>query len=76
MEAADQAAGLCGYADHGQVYVINPAVGTLRTQHGTSAGGGVRAAWEDIYTADLSVAKAVEGPRNDWRAFVILGAKY
>jgi len=34
------------------------------------------AAWKDTYTADLSVAKAVEGPRNDWRAFVILGAKF
>ena len=36
----------------------------------------MRAAWQDTYTADLSVAKAVEGPRDDWRAFVILGAKY
>jgi hemolysin activation/secretion protein len=65
-----------GFADHGQTYLINPAVGTPKTQHGTSAGGGVRAAWEDTYTADLSVSKAVEGPRHDWRAFLILGAKY
>jgi hypothetical protein len=36
----------------------------------------VRAAWEDTYTADLSVAQALEGPRHDLRAFVILGAKY
>jgi hemolysin activation/secretion protein len=64
------------YVDHGQVYFINPAVGTPKTQHGTSAGVGVRGAWEDTYTADLSLAKAVDGPRNDWRAFVILGAKY
>ena len=64
------------FADHGQTYVINPAIGTPGTQHGTSAGGGVRAAWEDIYTADLSISKAVEGPRHDWRAFLILGAKY
>ena len=64
------------FADHGQTYVITPAPGTPATQHGTSAGGGVRAAWEDIYTADLSVSKAVEGPRHDWRAFLILGAKY
>jgi hemolysin activation/secretion protein len=65
-----------GFADHGQTYVINPAMGTPGTQHGTSAGGGVRAAWEDTYTADLSISKAVEGPRHDWRAFIILGAKY
>ena len=49
---------------------------TPSRQHGTSAGVGVRAAWEDTYTADLSLAKAIDGPRNDWRAFVILGAKY
>ena len=42
----------------------------------TSAGAGVRVAWEDVWSADLSVAKAVNGPRDDWRAFVILGAKY
>ena len=53
-----------------------PAPGTPRLADGTSVGGGVRAAWEDTYTADISVAKAVEGPRDDWRAFVILGAKY
>jgi len=26
-------------------------------------------------TADLSVDKAVEGPRNDWRFYFILSAK-
>jgi hemolysin activation/secretion protein len=64
------------YADHGQTYILQAAAGTPATQHGTSAGVGVRAAWVDTYTADLSLAKAVDGPRNDWRAFVILGAKY
>jgi hemolysin activation/secretion protein len=64
------------YGDHGEVHNINPALGTPVTQSGTSAGAGVRAAWEDTYTADISVAKAVQGPRDDWRAFVIFGAKY
>jgi len=67
---------LYAYADHGQVYTIMPAAGTPLTQDGTSVGGGVRVAWEDTYSADLQVAKAVEGPRNDWRAFIVLGAKY
>ena len=67
---------LYAYADHGEVYIMEPALGTPASQHGTSVGGGVRVAWEDIYSADLSVAKAVEGPRDDWRAFLILGAKY
>jgi hemolysin activation/secretion protein len=67
---------LYAYADHGQVYNIDPAAGTPSTQHGTSAGAGVRVAWMDNYSADLSVAKAVEGPRDDWRVFLVLGAKY
>jgi hemolysin activation/secretion protein len=67
---------LYAFADHGQTYNIDPAAGTPTTQQGTSAGGGVRVAWEDTYSADLQVAKALEGPRNDWRAFLVLGAKY
>ena len=67
---------LYAFADHGQVYNIQPAAGTPLTQDGTSVGAGVRVAWEDTYTADLSVTKAVEGPRDDWRAFIVLGAKY
>src|SRR4029077_12015530 len=66
---------LYAYADHGEVYNIDPAAGTPRMQHGTSTGAGVRAEWDTIYSADLSLAKAVEGPRHDWRAFLILGAK-
>jgi hemolysin activation/secretion protein len=64
------------YADHGEVFNMMPDVGTPAHQSGTSAGGGVRLAWEEIYSADLSVAKAVQGPRDDWRFFVVLGAKH
>jgi hemolysin activation/secretion protein len=67
---------LYAFTDHGELHNIDPAAGTPRVQSGTSVGGGVRFAWEDTYTADISVAKAVEGPRDDLRAFVILGAKY
>jgi hemolysin activation/secretion protein len=67
---------LYGYADHGEVYLLQAAAGTPAHQHGTSVGAGVRLAWEDTWTADLSIAKAIDGPRDDWRAFVILGAKY
>ncbi len=34
------------YMDHGQVYFIDPAPGTPKTNHGTSAGLGVRGAEE------------------------------
>jgi hemolysin activation/secretion protein len=67
---------LYAYADHGETYNIDPAAGTPMHQHGTSVGGGGRAEWDGMYSADLSVAKAVEGPRDDWRVFLILGAKY
>jgi hemolysin activation/secretion protein len=63
------------FADHGRVYNIDPDVDTPKTQHGTSVGGGVRLAWQDTFSADLSVAKAVDGPRDDWRFFFILAAK-
>ena len=67
---------LYAFADHGEVVRIFPDAGTPRVQTGSSVGGGVRFAWEDTYTADISVAKAIEGPRDDLRAFVILGARY
>ena len=64
------------YADHGETYNIDPAAGTPAHQHGSSVGVGARAEWEGTYSADVSIAKAIEGPRDDLRAFVILGAKY
>ena len=67
---------LYAYADHGETYNIDPAAGTPTHQHGSSVGVGGRAEWEGLYSADLSLAKAIEGPRDDWRVFLILAAKY
>jgi hemolysin activation/secretion protein len=67
---------LYAYADHGETYNIDPALGTPQHQQGTSAGVGGRAEWDGMFNADLSLAKAVEGPRDDWRVFLIVGAKY
>ena len=65
------------YADHGETYNIDPALGTPKRQSGSSVGVGARAEWEGTYTADVSIAKPIDGPRRDeLRAFVILGAKY
>ena len=65
------------YADHGETYNIDPALGTPKRQSGSSVGVGARAEWEGTYTADVSIAKPVDGPRRDeLRAFVILGARY
>ncbi len=42
---------------------------------GASAGAGVRLGWQH-FSADLSAAKAIEGPRNDWRFFFMLAAHF
>lgn len=65
-----------GYVDHGEVFNIMPAPGTPSSERGSSAGGGVRLGWLNYLSTDLSVAKAIEGPRDDWRFFFIATAKY
>ncbi len=65
-----------GFADRGWLHNLAPDVLTPRNTNAASAGGGLRLGWLDnIFTADLSADKAVEGPRNDWRFFFILTAK-
>jgi hemolysin activation/secretion protein len=66
---------LYGFADRGWLHNLAPDVGTPRNMNAASAGGGLRLGWLNIFTADLSADKAVEGPRNDWRFFFILSAK-
>jgi len=65
-----------GFGDNGWLHNLAPDVGTPRNQKAASAGGGLRLGWWNAVSADLSAAKAVEGPRNDWRFFFIIGAKY
>jgi hemolysin activation/secretion protein len=64
------------FGDNGWLHNLAPDVGTPRNQKAASAGGGLRLGWWNSVSADLSAAKAVEGPRNTWRFFFILGAKY
>ena len=65
------------YADHGETYNIDPAIATPKHQQASSVGVGARAEWLGTYSADLSIAKPIDGPRRDeLRAFVILGARY
>jgi hemolysin activation/secretion protein len=65
-----------GFIDNGWLHNLAPDVGTPRNQQAASAGGGLRLGWWNSIAADLSAAKAVEGPRNIWRFFFILSAKY
>jgi hemolysin activation/secretion protein len=64
-----------GFADRGWLHNLAPDVGTPRNMNAASAGGGLRIGWLNMFTADLSADKAVEGPRNDWRIFFVLSAK-
>ena len=66
---------LYGFADRGWLHNLAPDVGTPRNMNAASAGGGLRLGWLNMFTADLSADKAVEGPRNDWRFFFVLSAK-
>jgi hypothetical protein len=43
---------------------------------GASAGVGVRLSWFNHLDADLSIAQAIDGPRNDRRFFFLVSAKY
>jgi hemolysin activation/secretion protein len=66
---------LYGFADRGWLHNLAPDVGTARNMRAASAGGGLRIGWLNMFTADLSADKAVEGPRNDWRFYFVLSAK-
>jgi hemolysin activation/secretion protein len=73
---------LYGFGDYGKLWVLGPGFidpstgGIAGNFTAASAGGGVRFALWDSVTADLSVAKAVHGIREDTRFFFIVGAKY
>lgn len=67
---------LYGFGDYGQLWTRDAAVGTTANVTAASAGAGVRLGWLGYLNTDLQVAKAVEGPRDDWRFFFAAVAKY
>lgn len=69
---------LYGFTDKANLYRMAIAsVGTAAaTFIGASAGGGVRLGWQDRFNVDVSAAKAIQGPRNEWRIFFITSARY
>jgi hemolysin activation/secretion protein len=66
------------FVDRGRVYNHNVALnsGTRANVDGASVGGGYRIGWLSKASADLQVAKAFDGPRDDWRFFFILAGRY
>ncbi len=67
---------LYAFADFGVVHTRAAAVGTDPNVEAASIGAGLRLGWDKYFNTDLSVAKAIEGPRDDWRFFFIATAKY
>jgi hemolysin activation/secretion protein len=67
---------LYAFTDYGWLYTRETAVGTDASMHGASAGAGLRLAVLKNFNTDLQVAKAIEGPRNDWRFFFAITANY
>jgi hemolysin activation/secretion protein len=65
---------LYAFTDFGELYTRDAAPGTPQNQQAASIGAGIRLNWFEHVDADFSVAKAVEGPRNDERFFFILSA--
>ena len=68
---------LYGFADKARLYRLSTSpVGTgAATFDGASAGGGIRLGWLNNFNVDLSAAKAIQGPRNDWRFFFITAVR-
>ncbi|HEY8595146.1 MAG TPA: ShlB/FhaC/HecB family hemolysin secretion/activation protein [Devosiaceae bacterium] len=67
---------LYGFVDFGQIYRIDPSVGTDKTASGSSAGVGLRLG-TDNWNADLSATKPLSGRDDrDWRFFLTTGASY
>ena len=67
---------LYGFVDGTEMYDRVAVSGYPQTINAASAGGGLRLGWLNYVNADLSVAKAIAGPRDDTRFFFILTAKY
>jgi len=67
---------LYGFGDYGRLFVREPAVGTDPQSHGASVGAGLRTGFISHLASDLQIAKAVAGPRDDWRFFFSVTASY
>ena len=65
-----------GFTDWGHLTTLDAAVGTPADVDAASAGAGIRFGLFNHFDTDLSAAKAIEGPRDDWRFFFIVSARY
>ena len=66
---------LYGFSDFGELWTRDAALGTASFQRAASAGTGIRLSWWGHLDADLSAAKAIAGPIDDWRFFFVITAR-
>jgi hemolysin activation/secretion protein len=67
---------LYGFTDGAELYDRGSVFMPSMNFHAASAGGGLRLGWLSYMNADLTVAKAIDGPRNDTRFFFAVTGKY
>jgi hemolysin activation/secretion protein len=66
-----------GFTDGGELFDRVPGPGFPSWVHAASAGAGLRLGWlNNSVTADVSIARAIDGPRDDTRGFFILTGRY
>ena len=67
---------LYGFTDWGDLYTRAASLGTPAAVNAASIGAGMRLGFFNHVSADLSIAKGVEGPAEGWRFFFVIGASY
>ena len=67
---------LYGFTDGAELFNREPSAGFPSWSHAASAGAGVRLGWLSYMNADLTVAKAIDGPRDDTRFFFAVTGRY
>jgi hemolysin activation/secretion protein len=67
---------LYGFGDYATLHTLAASALTPVNVTGASIGAGLRLGVKDMVSADLTLAKAVDGPRDDLRFFFILAAKH
>jgi hemolysin activation/secretion protein len=64
------------FVDGANLFDRLAVAGFPQNMHAASAGGGLRLGWLTYVSADLTVAKAIDGPRDDTRFFFSLTGRY
>jgi hemolysin activation/secretion protein len=64
------------FMDGAELFDRVPSVGFPSWTHAASAGAGLRLGWLSYANADITLAKAIDGPRDDTRLFFAVTGKY